>query len=292
MTEIVRVNGEAVTDRVLDANVARYIVQLEENPDSDFEPTDENLKFVRTEVLNYTIERMIILQLARKSGVTADNHSVIETIAKLKAEFDGETEWERNLLALHTTEAAMMEEIRDDLVIERYLGSQYEKRIEFTEEELKAYFVENEKFMKEPDTFSFYEIYAKDAEAVKTAAGILLEHGTIDDIEAKVAVAGTRVEDHADVPAHMVPPEVLNVISDLSVGKIGTIALPDNSFLVFRLNGRVEGRKLDYNDIKEKLAEYLIRQGEKEIYQELLDRARDAANIEYLDTSWLERKSK
>lgn len=292
MSIIAKVNDIAITDTMLDQNVARYIIQLEEDGTAEFEPTDENLKYVRTEVLSYAIERQIILQLAREAGITVGNELVIEAIAKLKAEFDSPVEWERNLLALHTTEAGMLEEIRGDMMIENYLSSQYMKRIEFTEEELRAYFVENEKFMKEPDMFSFYEVYAQNPETVKKVAEVLHGGMNLEDVEKRVESLGTKIENHVDLAAWQVPPEVLNVISDLTVGKIGTITMPDNSFLVFRLNGRTEGRKLDYNDIKEKLAAYLIRQGEKEIYQTLLDNAREAAKIEYLDTSWLERRGK
>ncbi len=61
---IVRINGEDITEILLESAVSRYIIQMEEDEDSDFEPTKDNMKFIKTEVLNRLIERTLLLQKA------------------------------------------------------------------------------------------------------------------------------------------------------------------------------------------------------------------------------------
>ncbi|MGA2142500.1 MAG: SurA N-terminal domain-containing protein, partial [Brevinematales bacterium] len=71
MGVIAEINGEQITMEMLDSAVGRYIVQLEEDEEADFKPTKENMKFIKTEVLNFLMERKLLLKRAMEEGFLA-----------------------------------------------------------------------------------------------------------------------------------------------------------------------------------------------------------------------------
>lgn len=289
MKVVVKVNGDCITDRMLEASVGRYIVQLEEE-ENDFEPTDRNLKYVRTEALNYLIERILLIQLARKSGVTVSEEELERTINGMRGNFDDEEQWKNNLLALHVSEPELSGEVRDDLLLEKFLDGLYEANLKYTEDDIKNYFSENERFMKEPDIFNFYEAYLSGPGQLEQAVAVIESGKDKDEVKSRLETLGIPFEEYAQVPAFKVPQEVLNILSDLEPGKIGTMALPDGGMIIYKLKSRTVGNKLSYDSVKTRLAEYLIQNGKKELYSKLVRDEMERASIEYVDTSVLEAR--
>jgi len=79
----------------------------------------------------------------------------------------------------------------------------------------------------------------------------------------------------------------LNVLSDLKEGKTGTLMAGENQLIVYRLLKKRIGKKLEFKNIKKRLKEHLIQQGQKEIMDKLIDKEMQKARIEYIDISAL-----
>ena len=286
---IVSINGEGITEKMLEASMARYLIQLEEDEDSDFEPTKDNLKFIKTEVLNYLIERLLLLQRALKNGIAVQNDEVARNIEKMKANFSTAEEWRNNLVSLHVAEENLFNEVKKDMIIEKFLDENYLKVIQFTESELIEYYHKNEKLMKEPDLFSFYEAYTGNIDMVKQACLVIQSNKDISVISKELEEIGVDFHNHSEVPSYNLPEEVYNVLSDVGIGNIATMPAPDNGILIYKLNNKIVGRKFIYEHIKEKLAEYLIKSAKKEITDNLIKEEMDKADIKYENTDCLER---
>jgi hypothetical protein len=285
---IAKVNGEELTREVVDRAVTRFIIQLEEDDTVSFEPNKENMKYVKTEVMNHLIERMLLLQKAKKDGLDVPLEAVSRNIEMMKSNFGTEDEWKANLTALRIPENTLFDEIKNDMIVEKYLGNHYLKDIQFSEEELKNYYNINERLMKEPDLFSFYEVYANNAAEVKTIHELINKHDDLAQITDELNKIKLELHNHTDVPAYQLPEEVYNVLSDVEVGKIASMQTPDQGMLVYKLTNKIMGKSLMYDDIKEKLAEYLIQNAKTDITNQLIKKEMDQAKIEYQNTTYLE----
>ena len=287
MSIIVKVNGDAITDKMLAKNLGRYIDQQKADENSDFELTKENLKYVKTETLNYLIERRLLLQEAARKGIAVSREKVGENIAELRLNYETAAQWEARLVKLGVEESELFDEIREDLTTEAFLNDLYSTGINFTEGELKAYYEDNEARMKEPDLFSFYEVFSPSAGNLKAAVPIVQSDDSFEEIETSLKEIGLEVENHVNIPAYSLPAEVLNIVADLEVGKIGTMAIGEGGYVMYKLNRRHIGKKLNYDSIKKRLAEYLIAEGKKEVYADLVGKLMEAADIEYEDVTVL-----
>lgn len=290
MDVIVRVNGQSVTGETLEKVAARYLEQLSEDPESDFQLTPENRKYVRAEALNALIERVLLLQLAAQQGLSVDPLEVQERKALLRKEFDSESEWKRNLEALSIREEELDAELESDLLLEKFLDRLYENHIQITPESLEAYYRDNEERMKEPDLFSFYEVVASTPERVKIAATLLASGADKGEMEKELSQMGMELGHYADLPAPRIPPEILNVLADLEEGKLGTYLAEEGRIFVFRVLKRVRGRKLPFDQIKESLARSLIESGKRDAYSRTVSEALEGADIEYVNLDLLRKE--
>ncbi len=290
MSVIAKVNGEPITQKMLEKALTRYLVQIEEEENPEFEPNDANLKYFRAEVLQFLIERLLLLQVARNEGIDIENEEIQGRIDTLMAQFTTEQEWEDNLLVLGSSKEDIETELREDLTIERLMNRYYNQEIDVSEENLKHYYDENQSRMREPDLYTFYQVLVETTERLKLVHGVLSGDLSKHELEKQLKRIGIELQHFADLPEYKVPEEVLNVLRDLPVGKMGTMVLGEKSLLLFKLIRKTEGRLLEFENIKEQL-EYSVREsGKKQVYSELIERERENAAIEYVDMSPIENK--
>lgn len=289
MSIIATANGIEITREMFERSVTRYFVQLEEDPDCEFQPTPENLKYIKTEALNYLIERLLLLSRAQKSGVEIDENEVYTRIHDLRMEFETEEDWEANLQSLGVKPENLSDELRDDMILEAYFADLYGREIDVSEPNLKSFFEENRERMKEPDTFTFDEVAVSTPEQVNAVGRVLMSEITPTEKEQKLSDYGLDYMHYTDLPAFSIPEQIYNVLSEMDEGKLSTMILDDDTLVLYRLYKRDLGKRFEFSEIKEKLAVYVAEQAQKELYSKICEEEMENAEINYLDMSVLEK---
>ncbi len=77
--DVISVNGKIITDQDIDRAMVRYIIQLEED-EKGYEPTVENLKFLRVEASNALISRSLLLERARRKNCQVTDEELSDEI--------------------------------------------------------------------------------------------------------------------------------------------------------------------------------------------------------------------
>jgi hypothetical protein len=288
MSVIATINGEQITVEMLDKAVGRYIVQLEEDEEIDFKPTHENLKFIKTEVLNFLMERKLLLKRAEAEGVSVTEEAVNKRINDLRNNYSSVREWEDNLTALKTDEPGLFSEVKNDLIIENFLDKRLGETMRFGEKELRKYYMENEDYMKEPDLFTFYDVHVDTANEVKAVYTLMQKFTDIDLLNSELEKIGLKSNYHRDVPGHQISEETMTMLNDLEPGKIATVEAAEGGMTIFKLIRKIRGERLEFDDIKEKLAEYLMHKARKENIDCVITEEMEKANIDYVDITYLE----
>lgn len=289
MSTIVTVNKEPIESKDLDTAVARYLAQISEDTETDFEASNDNIKYIRTEVLNFLIERVLLLQLAKTKDIATTDDVIESKISDIKSGYNTE-EWQSSLKQMKIQEDDLFNEIRNDIIMEQLLFAIYNENININDKTLLSYYNENENIMKNPDLFSFYELVMNTKEKVNLAVNIIADSDDIVQIKTRLKAQDIEFTNYTDLPAHQLPTNVINILADVEVGKIATMPSEDDRMVLFKLNNRIKGKKLDFNEIKNHLETSLRHKAQKEVYSQCVTDELDKANIEYIDISYLEQK--
>ncbi|MGC8764696.1 MAG: SurA N-terminal domain-containing protein [Brevinematia bacterium] len=284
MSDIVMVNEEVITDEMFNAFYKRVIYELQE--DENFEITEENRKFIKTEVLNSLIERVVLLQEAKKENITISDKDVLLKLNDIKSA-GPEEELKNELEQLGLDEASLFDEIKKEEMINQYLASHGLRDISFTESELRDFYENNKEFIKEPDMITFYEIYVENEDNAVDVSESLKSLSSIEEIDGRLKKDNLDYFFHSGVPEYKLPAELFEAIAqDLITDGTFTLKL-ETGYFIYKIIERKIGRKPSYEEIKKDLAEYLINQAKTELRQKILEELMEKAKIEYLDVSLL-----
>jgi peptidyl-prolyl cis-trans isomerase C len=287
MSVIVLVNNEPISDQMVKKVMKRLLVEIQED-EEDFELTKENKKFVKTEALNYLIDRTLILQEARKEGIDIDNKALMKHFEEIKLTFDSKEEWEKSLEELELEESELFEEVRKDGIVELYLLRHGLEDVDFTEKELKEFYEKNKDYIREPDKFSFYEIFFDNLESAEVIYDLLSEISVKSKVLKELSDRELEFLYHSDVSDNKVPQELLEMI-EASEGEEDTFLISgDDGYYVYKIVDIKPGREVSYDEVKKELAEYLIEKAKQEKFEKIVGELLDKADIKYVDTSFLE----
>lgn len=161
---LVRVNGEPIYESELNR---AYLSRIP-NVTGHANLSRERAAAHQRELLSELVVRRLILQAARKAGITVSDEEVDREAERLRARFSDREGYERAIARQGLDEAKVLEGLREHL-----LGAKMEQRImdrvaRPTQEQLRAYFEENpEKFRIPPRASLSYVLVQVAADATK-----------------------------------------------------------------------------------------------------------------------------
>ncbi len=285
MKEIAVINGETITEDIFNKFYQRILLSLEE--DENFELTKENEKFIKVEALQNLIESIIILQEAKKLGITVDDDVVIKKVNEIKSSSD-EEELKKDLKKIGLDEQGLFEEIKKEEIIEKFFLEAGVENISFTEEELKSFYESNKDFIKEPDILTLFEIFVENEDKASSLIEWLKSTSSREDIENKLKKEEYDYFFHDRIQSGNLPIELNEAIEHNEF--IDNIYSLKNEFgfFVYKLIEIKKGKKLEYSEVKKSLAEFLITEAIKENRAKIIESLLEKADIKYLDTSIFE----
>ncbi|QJR22462.1 hypothetical protein BREVNS_1712 [Brevinematales bacterium NS] len=286
--DVISVNGRVITDKDIDRAMVRYIVQLEED-ERPYEPTPENLKFLRVEASNALVSRSLLLERAKQRGCEVSEDEIEEEIKGILSHFESQENWENNLTLFQLSEEEVREEVRGDMMIEKLIDLESSQE-PITDELVHSFYDMNAQFLKEPTLYTFYEISASTKEKVEEIVRCLKTMSDIVEIENRIKDLGETFLHHVDVVEGSIPEEVRGVVGDLAKEEIGTMVLPDGGYVVYKLLGRREGKQRPFESVREDLRRYLEHERRIKTYQRLLDEEMEKADIRYLHVEYFENR--
>lgn len=286
--DVISVNGKVITDRDIDRAMVRYIVQLEED-ERPYEPTKENLKFLRVEASNALVSRSLLLERAKQKGCQVSDEEIEDEMKEILSHFESQENWENNLTLFQLSEEEVREEVRGDMMIEKLIDLESSQE-PITEELMHSFYEMNARFLKEPTLYTFYEISASTREKVEEIVRCLKTMSDIVEIENHIKELGETFLHHVDVVEGSIPEEVRGVVGDLGREEIGTMVLPDGGYVVYKLLGRREGKQRSFESVREDLKRYLEHERRIKTYQRLLDEEMEKADIRYLHAEYFENR--
>jgi len=152
------VNGEVITQKDFDREVHSTQLQVT----TSGRVMDENqIALLKKEVLEKLINLALLYQESSKRGIKVEEASVSARIKDLKSSFPSEQEFTNALSKTGLTEPALRSQIQKGLMIEGFISTDFFKKAMVTEEESRSYYDSHPDVFKEPEQVRVSHILIK-----------------------------------------------------------------------------------------------------------------------------------
>lgn len=273
-------------------------------PDSS--KAEQQLSF-KLNILNELIDDQILLEHAAHAHITVSEAEVDTRIAGLRSPYSKE-EFEKRLTDQGLTEAALRQEIRKTLTIEKLINKEIISRITVTNAEITDYYNRNKANFKVPETeFHLAQILVTPVPDPQIRN--LMNDDAKNEVEAqrKVKALYAQLKEGADfsklaqeysedprtapgggdmgfVPASALASnrQLGQAIASLRVGEIGGIMHDGRGYHIIKLLGREEAGQRELSDpqVQASMRQTLTNQKEEALKAAYIEALRDRAKVE------------
>ncbi len=288
------VNGIVITRAQLDQQMDRMMMQMQGMGMTSPEQMASMRPMVKQRALDSLISQTLLVEEADRQGIKADEKEVEDQIAGFSSRFPSQEEFQKQLAAVGTSEEELREEINTGIKINTLLERQLGEK-DVTEEEIKAFYVEN------PDNFKQEEQVQASHILLKVAPGESDEDKEskkkkLTDLKASIQKGADFAElarQHSECPSkerggdlgffgkgQMVKP-FEDIAFALKKGEVSDPVETQFGYHLIKLTDRKAAGTIPLEDAKEDIKTYLRRQKEQQAIKDYIDELRKGADIKY-----------
>jgi len=292
---VATVNGSVITKVDFDREMER----IERQVSGGGKNLDDSQRMkIKADVLENLIDAELLYQESQKAGIEVEDAAVDEHLEKIKKRFPSETEFSNALLEMNLSETDIRSDFRRGKAIEQLIDGHVTQKINVTDEDAKEYYDNNLDLFKQPEqvrashilikadsdaTESENEQSSKEIEAIQQK----LQEGADFAALAREFSQGPSGANGGDLGyfsrGQMIKPFEEAAFS-LKPGEVSDIVKTRFGYHLIKVVDRKAESTTPYDDVVDKLKEYLK---QKRIQEEVLlyiDKLKSKANVTRLLT--------
>ncbi len=285
------VNDSAISNKALESEL--YQVKQRYMQKGINLPKDQN-KAVKKKTLDYLINQELLYQESQKKGIKVDKDVVSGRIAAMQGRFPSEAEFEKTLKEIHLSKTDLQFKISRGIAIEALIKAQITKNIVVAEEETQSFYKTNPQFFTQPEQVKASHILIKvdskadDAQKAQAREKIQKIQQKLKNNEDFTALA----KEYSEGPSkskggdlgffgrgQMVKP-FENAAFAMKPGEISDIVETQFGYHLIQVTEKKAEQTLVYEEVKEKIAQYLKQQKTNQEVQAYIQKLREGAKIE------------
>jgi peptidyl-prolyl cis-trans isomerase C len=293
--DAVRINGVTISNQRFNAFYAEY--QRSKGVAAGARGDQLNMmKRLRREAMDMLIEKELLVQAAKNSGIEVTDNAVDSELAKLKEPFNNDAEFQRRLDTESYTEESFREHLRSMIAAKHYIDGIRLKAMQVSDEDLEKFYNENTRRLTLPEQVRVRHVLLSwkplgtgdDRKALYDKMQELLDRARGGEDFAQLATAysndSTRV-DGGDVGmfrrGQMVPAFEQAAFA-LKPGEISDIVETPYGLHILKLEERQDARLLPLDEIREQLREHISEERMEAAVKAENERLLESAEIEIL----------
>jgi peptidyl-prolyl cis-trans isomerase C len=285
------VNGTAIANAEVDSAVAAFL-QSRGMPPS---PPPEQAHQIRTMILDVLVGRELLYQKSVSDGIGPSQEEVDEVMGGMRGPFPTEEAWQAQLTAQGTTEAGLRSTVQRNLSIDKVIERAVALESQVGDVELKAYYDENPNEMQRPEEVRASHILLRipdgATEEQKGAA-----RAKAESVLAEIKAGGDFAElarQHSEDPASaanggdigffrrgMTDPSFEAAAFGLGLQKTSGIVESSFGYHIIMATGRHEAGLIPFEEVSERLREFLKQRKGQESLQALVNSLKATAEIQ------------
>jgi len=287
------VNGSVITQAELDSQINMIIDRLH---NSGRFPNVSELSQIKMQVLENLIARELLYQESQKKGFKADQEAVNAQLGTLKAQFPNEAEFQNALSRMDLTESSLRLKIKRDLAIRKLVDDEIAGKVTVSDKEIKDYYDSNPETFQTPERVRASHILIKvdpnSDESQKTEA-----RDKISQIQKKLqkgqdfSALATEYSEGPSGPkggdlGYFTRGQMVKPFEDaaftMKPGEVSGMVETRFGYHLIKVTDKTPESKLSYDDVKEKLGEFLKQRKVQEEIQPYVKNLEQEAKIERL----------
>ncbi len=251
------VNGDVISSGELEERLnliltmnSRYLKDADKN---------DRLKILRNEVIEQLIEETILLQEAKKQGVTVTNEE--------------------------------LESYRNQILISKLLSSNIDSKITVSDDEVFSYYNDNKNLFVEPDMVKISEVFLMVKPGSKVEDWQSAQK-TMDDLYQKIkgssdfllAAKGLNADVSIGKSEFLkrgeLPPEVEETAYSISVGELSPVIKSPIGFHIIKVDDKKPSKQRDFEEVRAYIKGIIVKKAQRKRYEEWITKLKADSKIE------------
>jgi peptidyl-prolyl cis-trans isomerase C len=267
---VATVNGDPITLAEFQERFSR----------AGFKPEREAEREVKEEFLNRLIERKMMLREAQRRRIKVGLPEINKRIAALKDEHGKDV---TDILAgLGIDFEKWKSDIWEDMMIERLIAHDVNRRISVASSEVRQYYQANSREFEKPEQVRARQIVVATEEEARKVMELLQPRAADFAATARAKSTAPEAERGGDLGyfARGEMPAEFNVVFDLPRNGMSGIVKSPYGFHIFKLEDRRKAGRISFEDAYKDIAEKLRREKEDKRYKAWLKELRSRTKFE------------
>lgn len=281
---VATVDGRPVTRASLDRVLRVLLHQGDEKTEEGDKLDDEEMRELKKSILNELIEEEIVIEEARKQGITITPEELEETISVMMGNTDRET-FNKAIVPLYGSLDNWNREIERKLLVARVLDGVKASVEEISDWEVSKYFIRNEKDYKVPEQVNAAMIMvATKEEAAKVKARLNAGENFAELArELSISPEASSGGELGVFSLGEMPQEFEEILFKIAPRIPSDVVKTGYGYHIFLVHERKKGRKLKFENVKEEIkAKLMAEKADKKLMEWILSLKKEAT-IEILE---------
>jgi peptidyl-prolyl cis-trans isomerase C len=256
--------------------------------------SDSQLLMLKKRVLESLINRELLYQESQDEGIKIEDHAINEELKAVKSRFSNEEEFKAVLISLNLSEAGMKAQIERDLAIKQLVDNQFVQKVKVSGKETKAFYESHPESFKRPEEVRASHILIKvDPEADESQKAAALN--MIGRIQNKVkkgedfaalakefsqGPSGSKGGDVGFIGRGQTVKPFEEAAFALKPGEVSNIVQTKFGYHLIKVTEQKPATTIGYEDVKDKLKEYLKEQKVQQQLDLLIEELKGRAKVE------------
>jgi len=272
---VAEVDGDSITVEDFSAELFPF-VEGYRIPTSRQEKTA--LKNLKQALLDQLIEKRLILNEARKIGITVSDDELEEAFASLKRSYPqgGFDEVVRDDAALRQWK----ERLHQRLVIEKVINRVSQITAPIDEDILRKYYKEHRSEFMTPEQVRVRQIVTKDRQTAESVLSKVKRGEPFDELAKRYSIA-PEAEMGGDLGffGRGDMPEEFDVVFSLQAGETSDIVQSPYGYHIFQVVAKQGQSEANFAEVKDQIRKIIVREEEDKVFQDWLKKVKKKAHI-------------
>ena len=291
---MVTINGTTITEgQIADEMNKRIAAQAKRMP-AGMEISDQQKQMLRKSVVDMMVDQELITQTMAEKKLTVTDAQIVEEITKIAAQRNQTMEdVEKEIANYGMTMDDLKEQIRFKVQIDTLMEAEMGDAA-VTEADAKKFYDENPQHFTQPEQVKASHIlcgkrgiteadYPAELEKIKAAKARLDAGEAFEDVAKDVSTCPSS-KDGGDLGFFgkgQMDPAFEAAAFGLEVGATSDIVKSSFGYHIIKVTDKKEGGSTPFDEVKDKITDYLTQQKQQEFWKEYDQKMKDGATIEY-----------